>query len=747
MKQRILSILLSLCMVLCFIPAGVLAEGETVKTVAAAQELIDALADSAYDIVRLVNDIEITGTMRISKGREVILDLNGYVLDLGGNKIYVNDASLASKLTIIDSRPDEPHGFTPNTDGLWVRDEANGTKAVKGGVITGGHSDASDYCGGIDIGRNGTVIMKAGHIVGGYADSNGGGVHLASGGIFTMNGGSITGCKAGSMGGGVHMSSGTFTMNGGSITDCTARDGGGVFVSGGAFTLNNGTIQGCTANEVNGDGGGVYLEGGSQFTMAGGSITGCKAQNGGGVFMGGGTMSAGGGTVDGTVVVSVAYDYSSGSWISGVIQSAAGSTGATLFKQDVTNSGEIRYGTFSGKVTVGDSNIPGTICGGTFNGPVNMAGDTTDNEIKGGIFNGTVTIDRGQITGGVFNGEVVVEETAGVPAPVLAGGTYNGLIKNNSTTARFVGAHSPLGIVGKEPYTQSRPYHKVTFDPNSGTMDYTVRYFCDEKHISDKIKPNDRAGYTFGGWYKADGTAWDHANDKVTGDMTLTAKWTECDHSGHTGQQPTCTDSVTCTACGGTIAALGHDWSPWAGNSDNTHTHSCLRVGCGYTETFGCADGNNDHTCDDCGKVISNHEDVDKNHVCDYCGKVVSNHTGGTATCADKAVCEICGDIYGELDVKNHANLTHYSAKEATKEADGNIEYWYCDGCDKYYSDAAAAKEITKAGTVTVKLPDNPKNPQTGDNNSLILWVALLFISGGAVIGTAITSGKKKRNS
>ncbi len=746
MKKRILSILLSLCMVLCFIPAGVSAEGETVKTVATAQELTDALADSAYDIVRLVNDIEITGTMRISKGREVILDLNGYVLDLGGNKIYVNDASLASKLTIIDSRPDEPHRFTPNTDGLWVRDEANGTKAVKGGVITGGHSDASDYCGGIDIGRNGTVVMKAGHIVGGYADSNGGGVHLASGGIFTMNGGSITGCKAGSMGGGVHMDRGTFTMNGGSITDCAARDGGGVFVGGGTFTLNNGTIQGCTANEANGcGGGGVYVDCGYQFTMTGGSITDCKAQDGGGAFVGGGTMSAGGGTVDGTVVVSAAYDYSSGSWISGVIQSAAGSTGATEFKQDVTNHGEIRHGTFSGTVTVNGSDSPSTISGGVFNGPVNMTGGSQGNSISGGTFNDTVTVGIGRVSGGTFEKDVVVNDIDGRTQPEFVGGTFGGLIINNNERAIFAGAYSPLGIVGEAPKGQNYTYCKVTFDLAGGEMDYRVRYFRENREISGKIVPS-RAGYLFKGWYNGK-NPWDHVNDTVIGDMTLTARWTECDHSGHTGVQPTCTDAVTCTACGGTIAALGHDWSPWTGNGDNTHTHSCLRVGCGYTETFGCADGNNDHTCDDCGKTISNHEDTDKNHVCDFCGKVISNHTGGVATCADKAVCEVCGDAYGELDARNHANLIHFPAKAATKEADGNIEYWYCDGCNQYYGDAAATNEITKADTVTAKLPDNPKTPETGDQSSLILWISLLFISGSAMIGTVVVRGRKKHNS
>ena len=84
---------------------------------------------------------------------------------------------------------------------------------------------------------------------------------------------------------------------------------------------------------------------------------------------------------------------------------------------------------------------------------------------------------------------------------------------------------------------------------------------------------------------------------------------------------------------------------------------------------------------------------------------IQNEHTGGTATCKDKAICEVCGESYGKLDPNNHANLKHIDAKAATKTSEGNIEYWYCDGCNKYYKDAKATQEITKADTVTPKLP------------------------------------------
>ena len=116
------------------------------------------------------------------------------------------------------------------------------------------------------------------------------------------------------------------------------------------------------------------------------------------------------------------------------------------------------------------------------------------------------------------------------------------------------------------------------------------------------------------------------------------------------------------------------------------------------------------------------HNDTEHWQVC-TCGVVFNKakHSGGKATCKAKAVCEICKESYGSLDSNNHTDLKHIDAKAATAAAEGNIEYWYCDGCKKYFSDAAAKTEITKAATVTAKLP--PK------------------ITAGD--GTAITQGEK----
>ena len=106
------------------------------------------------------------------------------------------------------------------------------------------------------------------------------------------------------------------------------------------------------------------------------------------------------------------------------------------------------------------------------------------------------------------------------------------------------------------------------------------------------------------------------------------------------------------------------------------------------------------------------------------CGAVFNKaaHSGGKATCKAKAVCEICGKSYGSLDPNSHADLKHIAAKAATAAEEGNIAYWYCDGCKKYFSDAAAKTEIAKADTVTAK-----RSPQ---------------ITAGD--GAAVTQGEKK---
>lgn len=113
-----------------------------------------------------------------------------------------------------------------------------------------------------------------------------------------------------------------------------------------------------------------------------------------------------------------------------------------------------------------------------------------------------------------------------------------------------------------------------------------------------------------------------------------------------------------------------------------------------------------EHTCASQGYWL--HDANEHWQLC-ACGAKVyrAAHTGGTATCTKKAVCNICGVEYGEINASNHTNLVKTQAKAATHMAEGNIEYWYCNGRDKYFSDEAGTQKIDLADTVIPKLTEH----------------------------------------
>ena len=187
----------------------------------------------------------------------------------------------------------------------------------------------------------------------------------------------------------------------------------------------------------------------------------------------------------------------------------------------------------------------------------------------------------------------------------------------------------------------------------------------------------------------------------------------------------------------------GHTFGEWVSDNDGKHTRKCIVDGCDAFETENCS--------------------------------------GGNATCTEKAVCDVCGKPYGEFDGTNHEGgvqewttrtaFVHEQkwnccgavivASEAHKWKDGVCrECGYvclhndadkdhiCDYCEKAISahEDVPTEEIKKADTVTAKLPDDSKSPQTGDNSNLILWIALLIISGGVMKGVT-AFGKSKKHS
>ena len=292
--------------------------------------------------LKLLNDVEYSGSMDVAF--DLVIDLNGYVLKMNGIKV-----EKGVHLTIKDSRSDAEHKFTPNTDGLWVRDEQNGTKTVNGGVIYGGTGSSI-----------GTSVY-------------GGGVYVEGGGQFTMTGGNIVGCTASATfqarGGGVYVDGdGTFTMSGGSIAGCTTVGGysygGGIYNEGTVNLSGTAEIRDCHAKDSDGDaayGGGISDNGGTPAISGNVRITGCTASGGGmdAVSMGTGSVISGG-TFDGSV------------------QNTGTISGGT-FNGRVVNSNMITDGIFNGEVV----NDYGTISGGTFNGVVTNYSTITEGAISG----------------------------------------------------------------------------------------------------------------------------------------------------------------------------------------------------------------------------------------------------------------------------------------------------------------------------------------------------------------------------
>ena len=208
----------------------------TFLEVADSKNLSDALASDAA-VIRLTGDIEITAFMAVS--RPVTIDLNGHLLKTTGKGSNLIHVIPNGELTLIDSNPNAVHKFSvEEATGLWKQDAA-GTKVIKGGAITGG----SYYTGGgIYVAPGGTLLMRGGNIVGCTA-REGGGIYVEDGGRFEMSAGTITGCTAGQEEG--KTANGVFIAAGGRFTQSPSAQITGEVI--GAYTV---TFQSEGGSEV-----------------------------------------------------------------------------------------------------------------------------------------------------------------------------------------------------------------------------------------------------------------------------------------------------------------------------------------------------------------------------------------------------------------------------------------------------------------------------------------------------------------
>lgn len=482
-KKKILSMLL--CMVLCLalLPTVAFAEGTTVSDESG---LNAALEDTSNATIQLTDNININKTLTIS--REVTLDLNGHVLNMTG-KERVIEVESNGKLTLVDSNPNTPHKFAPNTAGLWVWNETNGEKIVNGGVITGGKAASG---GGVFVDKGGTFHMSGGSIVGcateGSAGSDGGGI--CNVGTTTLSGNTkIKGCYAGGEGGGIYCE-GSFQIENDTvqIADCTARssNSSAMYVDDGV-TIKNGTFEGSVSN---------------RGTITGGTFRG-KVSNQ--------SFYVNSTTMKGAII-------NGGTFHDEVVNSGKIKSGE--FNGAVTNSGKIENGTFQGTVT---NRVNGTIENGTFNSAVT---NNTGATISGGKFKGTLTNNGTIAEGAMFavkfeaNGGSAVEEqkvvngqTATKPECTKTGHTLDGWFNGEAKYEFDTPVTAPLTLTAKWTINQ----YTITFKNDDGTViqsitqDYGTAITAPDNPTKD--------GYIFAGWDK------EIPATMPAEDMTITAQW------------------------------------------------------------------------------------------------------------------------------------------------------------------------------------------------------------------------------
>lgn len=498
---------------------------------------------------------------------------------------------------------------------------------------------------------------------------------------------------------GIKIVSGTLEMRGGNIVgvagDWSTCYGGGVYVSDTCtFNMYGGSIKGCYVAD---DGGGVYVAAGGTFTMSGSStIEGCNASSGSGVY------SAGTFTMSGNSCIRNCI-YRSGAGSGGVHNAGTFNlNGGSIVNTDGTGFDICNKGTLNATITVSCS---------------------VDNrkEIREGRFTGYFYNSDGTISGGEFQGDVYNSGT-------INGGEFSVGKVENTSQIRQGTFRGP--VVNKGGWI----YGGTFLD----TVTNKTMIFGGEFHETVNNTGEIRGG-TFYRTVTGDGRVEDSARVDVTFDSAGgTAVASQTVLRGQKATKP-----ATPTKAGYTFGG----WFAEGAATAFAFTNAPITESMTLTAKWELCGHNASENRPTCTTGVK----------CSVCAADLpaTGHSGGKATCAAKAKCSVCQAEYGDLEPNNHADLTHVDAAAATTKAEGNIEYWHCTGCGRYFSDAQAAEEITQADTVLAKLPPRyyynsgtAAKPDSGKKNSpgtadpgVMLYGAAALLS---LTGMAVLTGKKK---
>ena len=712
--------------------------------------------------------------------------------------------------------------------GVWV----DGSFEMSGEAIIEGCQAISEYAygGGVYVNSSSSFVMsektkieRCQAISNSSTPSKGGGVHLSNNTEFTLSGSAvIQNCKADNSddsgkayGGGVSAACvRQITLAGSaSIADCNAANGSGLYITGsswdpnvyGQLYANGGSVDGDVVlgdtedgpSTITGSGGTVFngkvtVTPGS--TIESGKFNGEVINNGtitGGVFnstvsgsgiINGGTFNGTPALITGSGTETDPYQISTAAglkWFRDKVNDAkteeetkicAVLTANIDLKNEewtpianYTTTNEIFYeGTFDGGGhTISGLNVTGkfrcaslfgAVKGGTIKN-LTVAGNVSHNYSSTGL-----DCHVGGIVGSALDAATIENCSNNCSVTGGSGDFIGGIAGSNINNARIIDCYNVGTITGTIMATGGVTGFNMGTISNCYNVG-TIKMLHNSNAVGEIVGNN--VGTVKNCYYLA-GTNLNAVGQSNNGNITKTESKTAAefadgtvlallkadrDNSPWDSCQYVAAAKMTLPVFKGQGDAHDHTWSAWTSNGDGTHSRHCT---CNAVETQNCS--------------------------------------GGKATCKDKAICEICGDSYGSPEPNNHTDLKHIDAKTATAAEEGNIAYWYCGDCNKYFSDAAAKTEITRADTVTAKLPqpttpptatptasptaqpttapqaaEQPRRtaqptvqptaaptvqpvstiPATGDTSSPILWAALLLCSGA---GLAVTAYKKNRH-
>lgn len=563
-------------------------------------------------------------------------------------------------------------------------------KPQGGGVYAyTGFKEPSDKTGTSNTNEHSSNLTMSGGIIRNCVSASAGGGVCLDGGTFTMSGGTITGCKSGEKragssnfcgGGGVYVG-GAFNMSGSArITNCEAtfNSGGGVLV-GGTFTMTGGTIENCKA-DASGGGVATYKDdsGLTTFTMTGGTIKKCKAlkANGGGVFVFYSNFELSG---NASITDCTAMEYGD------CILIARSNATFTVNDSNITINGQIMQ-------YFGSALINGL---GTAKFPYQI-GDKAELVLFGSIVNGTagnyIPAQRGACA--ELTADVDLENDAWTPIGPDEGSSYTGTFDGKGYTIKNLNV-SGSGNIGLFGYVSGGTIRNLTV---AGSVTAT----------------GGRAG-------GITCTLIDGLIENCANLCTVTYTGADGSVGGIVGYAYPIDDSVAIRDCynigkidGGTRTGgiLGLD------NYPGTEISNCYNVGSVTgNEYVGAIAGNTCYSPSNCYYLSDTSSGAARTEKEFADGTVLNLLINGRndsehpwyETCI---YLEAAGKTLPVFKWQHQHQLTHVPAKAPTTSEAGNIEYWYCAACGRYFADSTGAKEITKADTVI------PKRHFSGSNSS-----------------------------